>query len=92
MTPTSTPQPVPTVAPPPPSEDETNATLWIIVIALAVVATGIGAGAMIYRARIASSGEPDETPPSGIGPQDEDGKDEGDDYETLTIDVPRNNE
>lgn len=103
MTPTSTPRPVPTVAPPPPSEDETNATLWIIAIVLAITAIAIGAGAMVYRSRIASSGEPDDVPP-GDGETDDDGEDDGDededrpedddseDYETLTFDMPRRNE
>ena len=103
MTPTSTPEPALTVAPPPPSDDETNATLWFVVIALAVVAMAIGAGAMIYRTRIASSSDPDETPPSDEGSGgdgddiageqvDEPADDDSDDYETLTIDMPPRNQ
>ena len=94
--PTSTPQPIATVTPPPPSEDEANATLWIIAIALALAAILIGAGAMVYRLRIASADEPDDVPPDEAVPEGDGGedgdepKDDGsDDYETLTIDMPR---
>ncbi len=94
--PTSTPQPVATVTPPPPSEEETNATLWIIAIALAIAAILIGAGAMVYRLRIAPGSDPDDVPPGEATSQDDGGEvgdeptdDDSDDYETLTIDMPR---
>ncbi|MYA60677.1 MAG: hypothetical protein F4X40_09035 [Chloroflexi bacterium] len=94
--PTSTPQPVATIAPPPPSEEETDATLWIIAIALAIAAILIGAGAMVYRLRIAPGSDPDDVPPGDATSQDDVGEvgdeptdDDSDDYETLTIDMPR---
>ena len=94
--PTSTPQPVATIAPPPPSEEETDATLWIIAIALAIAAILIGAGAMVYRLRIAPGSDPDDVPPGDATSQDDGGEvgdeptdDDSDDYETLTIDMPR---
>ena len=82
--------------------DEADAVPWIIAIVLVIAAIVIGAGAMVYRSRIAPSDEPDVTPPDDVGPEDdgEDGGDEDtdepedddDEYETLTIDMPRRTE
>ena len=84
------------MTPPPPSEDETDATLWIIAIALALAAIVIGAGAMVYRLRFTSTDEPDDLPPGDAIPEDDggEGSDEpkDDDYEKLTIDMPRREE
>ena len=98
--PTSTPEPVATLTPPPPSEDETDATLWIIAIVLALAAILIGAGAMVYRFRIAPTDESDDVLSGGAFPEDDGQGDSGEgsdepkdeDYEKLTIDMPRRDE